>query len=459
MNFDISVREYLEKMKNREIDYEEFIAYVNKESKRIQEKYNCFRVLLELKPVEAREQLFGLPVTFKDCICTKGIVSSAGSRILENYKPIFDATVVVKMKEAGAQLLGKTNQDAFGFGTFSINCDFGVPKNPIDEKRTCGGSSGGAACITKAATFPHIAVAESTGGSISCPAAFCSVVGVTPTYGLVSRYGLIDYANSLDKIGVMAKSVEEAMLGLQIIAGYDEKDSTSLKIEINFEVEDARNYKIALPKEYFDASDEEVQNAVWNVVKKLESEGVKYEEVNLRLTKYALATYYIIACSEASTNLAKYCGLRYGLEREIRANESFNDYYAEIRAKGFNQEAKRRVILGTFARMSGYRDAYYLRAMKIRTLIINEFKQVFKRFDAIVAPTMPIKAPTFEEIEQLKPIDHYNMDILTVPPNLAGLPMISVPTEKEMIGVHIIADHLNENKMFSLAKLVEGVGK
>lgn len=457
MAFDISVKEYINKMKNNEIDYEKFISYVNKNVEKIQKKYNCFRIILRLKPIKTKGKLFGLPVSFKDCICTKDVISSAGSRILENYKPIFDATVVKKIKQENGQLLGKTNQDAFGFGTFCVNCDFGIPKNPIDEQRTCGGSSGGSACITKVSRFPHISIAESTGGSISCPAAFCSIVGITPTYGLVSRYGLIDYANSLDKIGVMAKNVNDAFLGLNIIAGYDEKDATSINMPTKFEYEDARNYKIALPKEYFNASSDEVNDAVWDIIKELEAQGVKYEKISLSLTKYAIATYYIIACSEASTNLAKYCGLRYGLEREIKSNESFNNYYAEIRSLGFNKEVKRRIILGTFARMSGYRDAYYLKAMKIRTLIINEFKRVFKRFDVIVAPTMPIKAPTFEEISQLKPIDHYNMDILTIPPNLAGLPMINVPSKKDMIGVHIIADHLKENKIFSLAKLMEGI--
>ena len=452
--YNISVREFLHKSKSGEIDYDDFSEAYIKELSAVSKKLHLMQTIA--KKSQAQEPiLYGLPVTVKDNICTKGMQSSAGSKILDGYIPPFDATSVARVREAGGFIAGKTNQDEFGFGTFSTNSAYGIPKNPFDPERSCGGSSGGAAGVIAALQFPQIALAESTGGSISCPAAFCNVVGLTPTYGLVSRYGLIDYANSLDKIGVIAKDVHDAALGLSVVAGHDDKDSTSLDVQrkdyTRLEM-DMKGVRIAVPKEYFHGVDSDVEKNVWAAIKKLESNGATYQEVSLPTTKYALAAYYIVATSEASTNLSKFCGLRYGASDKIEGN--FNDYFTKVRTAGFGEEAKRRIILGTFARMSGYREQYYMKAMRVRTQIINDFKKTLKAFDVIAAPTMPVTAPKFTEIEKLTPLQNYQMDVLTVPVNLAGMPHISVPCA-DFTGLHLIGDHLEEQRLLSIAGCYE----
>jgi len=371
---------------------------------------------------------------------------------LNQQQPTFNATVIQRLIDEGAIIIGKTQQDEFGFGSFSTNTsiDRQPPKNPYDKERVTGGSSGGSAGFTSITKHPHVSIAESTGGSIACPSSFCGVAGLTPTYGLVSRYGLIDYANSLDKIGPIAETVQETKLILDVIKGNDEKDSTSLKQDIskNQEVK-----KIAIIKESLNV-DKEIKELI---LKKLEQLKIKYDLISLPLTeKYSLATYYIIAMSEASTNLAKYSGIRYGYEEEIKG--TFDEYFSKIRSKAFNKESKRRIILGTFARMSGFRDAYYLKAMKVRTLIIEEYKKAFQKYDLLLSPTMPIIAPKFSETQKLTPLQNYMMDILTVGPNLAGLPHLSVNSgsSKGMpVGLQLIANHLNENRLFALGEKIE----
>jgi aspartyl-tRNA(Asn)/glutamyl-tRNA(Gln) amidotransferase subunit A len=420
------------------------------ECKKIDKKLNCFTTIAD----KANGKL---AFSVKDCICTKGMLSSAGSRILQNYFPIFDATVVERIKKAGS-VIGKTCQDEFGFGTFCKNT-YKIPKNPWDLERSCGGSSGGAGCLTAALDYPHIALGESTGGSISCPAAFCGVVGLTPTYGLVSRYGLIDYANSLDKIGVLARNVKDCAYGLSIIAGHDSRDSTSLDVnqqDYTKFLTDGK-LKIGIPKEYFDNVDENIKEKIWDAVKTLEKLGFEYQEISLSYTKYALAAYYLIAMSEASTNLAKYCGLRYGLSSDPE-QKGFNEYFSEIRSKGFGAEAKRRIILGTYARMAGYRDEFYLKAMKVRTLVINDFKKAFKKVDVLLSPTMPMLPPKISEAMKINPLQEYQSDVLTVPINLAGMPHISVPCgliKGLPVGLHMMGDHLQENKIIQLAHIYE----
>ena len=419
---------------------------------KINKEYNCFVTVV--RPEREGDRFFSA----KDCLCTKNIRTTAGSRMLENYVPFFDATCVELMKKAGYQLVGKTAMDEFGFGSFTVNT-FIVPKNPWDKDRVCGGSSGGAACFTALAPFKHIALAESTGGSIACPASFCGVVGLTPTYGVVSRYGLIDYANSLDKIGVMAKTVDECIEGIKIIGRKDARDSTSVGLRCDLDnLPDARKFKVAVPREYFENVNKDVERCVWNAIHELEKEGIEYNEINLEYTKYALAAYYIIATSEASTNLAKYCGMRYGLQERIEGN--FNEYFSRIRAKGFGEEAKRRILLGTYARMSGFRDQYYIRALKVRRLVIDEFKRVLNDYDCIVAPTMPFIAPKFDEVKKLTPVEHYMSDVLTVPVNLAGLPHISIPcgfSSSMPVGMQIISEHFREDKVLALARLYESI--
>ncbi len=414
---------------------------------------------------EGKGRLNNIAVSVKDCICVKDLESRAGSKILENYKPVFDATVIEKIKQQGAIIIGKTAQDAFGFGSFSTNVgkDMSVPLNPFDKQRACGGSSGGAAGFTQKAPFRHIALGQSTGGSIVAPASFCGVVGLCPTYGRVSRYGLMDYANSLDKIGPIAKTVEDIALMLEIIAGYDEKESTTLNAKVpkytDFLKKDIKNLKIGIIKEAFGKGiDKEVKDKVEDAIKELEKQGAKTENISLPLTeKYVIPTYYLLAMCEASTNLAKFCGMRYGASEAIKGN--FNEYFSKVRSDYFNDESKRRIIIGTFARMAGHRDAYYIKAAKVRTKIIEEYKKAFKKVDLLVSPTMPFVAPKFKEIEKLSPLQSYMADILTAGPNLAGLPHISIPVgfnkDKMPIGLMLIADHLKEEKLIQAASKLE----
>ena len=407
------------------------------------------------------EKADGKPIAIKDNICTLNLRTTAGSKILHNYIPVFDATVITKLKAAGYGIVGKTAMDEFGFGTFSTNCAYKIPKNPWDSERACGGSSGGSAAYVAASKLCNVALAQSTGGSISCPASFCGVVGLTPTYGLVSRYGLIDYANSMDKIGVVAKTVKEAAGILSIIAGHDKMDQTSQDVKkqdyTKFCSDGKLELKLAVPKEYFTNVDKQVSKSVWEAIEKLEKLGCTYQEVSLPTTKAALAAYYLIAVAEASTNLAKFCGMRYGLSTDPE-NKGFNEQFSEIREQGFGPEAKRRILLGTFARLAGWRDQYYSRALKVRTKVIEDFKKTFKKFDAIVAPTMPILPPKFSEIKKLSPAQIYALDVLTVPANLAGLPHVSVPcglANGLPVGLHLIGDHFAEPKLIQIAHAFE----
>lgn len=434
---------------------------VIRRARALDEEYNVFNSIAEEVETEGSGRLENVVVSVKDNICTRGMQTTAGSRILEGYVPPFDATVVEKCRGEGAFIIGKTTQDEFSFGTFNVNTPFGVPRNPHDPERSCGGSSGGAACLTAVADFPHIAIAESTGGSISCPAAFCGVVGLTPTYGRTSRWGLVDYANSLDKIGCIGKTVADVALLLSVMSGPDEYDSTVLRVPeedfTGYLGDSVEGMRVGVPGEYFPgALDPEIARIVRDAIKGLEELGASVHEVSLPHTGASLASYYIIAMAEASTNLAKFCGLRYGLHLPLEG--SFDEYFSRVRGRGFSEEAKRRIILGTFARMAGYRDAYYLKALRVRTRVIEDFRRAFKGVDVLAAPTMPVVAPRFDEIAGMEPIQHYVMDVLTVAPNLAGIPMISVPCGKVdglPVGLHLMADHLQEGKVIRAAHAYE----
>lgn len=458
---EVTVKRFIGMSKTGEIDTADFQAKLNTELNEIQKKYNHFVTIVDNKDIstDKNTKLVGLPISAKDCICTKDVQSTGGSKILEGYVPPFDATVIARAKKEGAVLIGKTVQDEFGFGTFSTNSAYGIPKNPHDIKRSCGGSSGGAAGLVAALDMPHVALGQSTGGSISCPASFCGVAGLTPTYGRVSRYGLIDYANSLDKIGPIGKNVGDVRLLYDIISGYDPLDQTSIKDDKKKTANaDIKNMSFGIPKEYFtDDMDESVKKVVLDAVEKLESLGAKVGKCSLPHTKYSVPAYYIIAMAEASTNLAKYCGMRYGKE-ENPYGLHFDDYFSQVRGKYLGSEVKRRIILGTYTRMAGYRDQYYLKAMKVRQLIINDYKKAFEKFDALLAPTMPFVAPKFKDIEKLTPVECYNADILTVAPNLAGIPMLSVPCGKSKdmpVGLHIMGDHMNEETVLNIGEAFE----
>ena len=428
----------------------------------LNQEYHCFNIIQDLQEKE-EGKLKGLKISVKDSICVKDMESAAGSKMLEGYKPVFHATAVQKVLNEGATIIGKTSQDCFGFGSFSMNTGIGFsqPLNPIDKTRVTGGSSGGSACLTKLADFDHVSFGESTGGSIACPAAYCGVVGFTPTYGRISRYGLIDYGNSLDKLGLIAKTVKQCAEVLEIVAGHDEKDSTSIDAPVDqytkFLNKDIKGLKIGIIKESLqEGIESEVKAAFELTINKLKDKGAIVEEVSLPLTfKYGISVYYLIAMCEASTNLAKLCGIRYGAEEKPEGN--FNEYFSKVRSENFNEEAKRRIILGTFARMSGFRDAYYIKAAKIRTLIINEYKELFKNYDVLVSPTMPNVAPKIEDVRKLTPLQNYMMDVLVCGPNLAGLPHISIPVGEQTlpIGFMIMGDHLQESKIIQVASEVE----
>lgn len=458
-----SVKEHIQSVKSGDVNLEEFIGEVLEKCEKFQAKNLPFITINnKAKPNGKTGRIAGLPISVKDSICTNGLQTTAGSKILQGYIPPFDATCVVNTKRDGGIVIGKTALDEFGFGTFSTNCAYGVPKNPYDLERSCGGSSGGAGCITALADFPHIAIAQSTGGSITAPAAFTGTVGLTPTYGRVSRYGLIDYSNSMDKIGVISKQVYDSALMLSVMSGYDPLDSTSSEMKSEDFTKhvggDIKGLKIGVPKEYVsEGADKKVVKEFRRGLEKLESQGAKIEEVSLPLTKYAVSTYYLIAITEASTNLAKYCGLRYGMQKEIIGD--FERYFSEIRTEGFGVEAKRRIILGTYARMAGYRDAYYLKALKVRTKIINEFKASFKKVDVLASPSMPILPPKFSEIAKLTPIEIYNMDILTIGPNMSGIPTLSVPLAKVEglpVGIQLIGDHFDEGTLIKVGSKITG---
>ena len=457
----LSVAQFIMMSKEGDIDVSDFYGKLNVELRALQKKYNYFVTLVENTDVSVDKgtKLAGLPVSAKDCICTKGVQSTGGSRILEGYVPPFDATVIARAKKEGGVLVGKTVQDEFGFGTFSTNSAYGIPKNPHDASRSCGGSSGGAGGLTAALEMPHVAFGQSTGGSISCPSSFCGVVGLTPTYGRVSRYGLIDYANSLDKIGTIGKCVDDVRLLYDVASGYDPLDQTSIKDDDKRDGKfDMKGLKFGIPKEYFPSDmDASVRKVVLDAIDKMEALGAKVSECSLPHTKYSIPAYYIIAMAEASTNLAKYSGMRYGMEGNPMGAH-FDEYFSDIRGKYLGDEVKRRIILGTYTRMAGYRDQYYLKAMKVRRLIIDDYKKAFKKFDALLSPTMPFVAPKFTEIEKLSPLECYNADILTGAPNLAGIPMLSLPcgTSKGMpVGLHVLSDHLREDVVLNVGREFE----
>ncbi|MDD4878693.1 MAG: amidase family protein [Candidatus Nanoarchaeia archaeon] len=451
--------EFVEKARKKEIDIVEHTHKVLEKLEKINREFHYFNTISAELAIQQAEKLAkspkgklcGLPVSVKDCICVKGVETTAGSKILKGYKPVFNATAVENAINEGAIIIGKTSQDEFGFGSFNTNTgiDFEIPKNPFDASRVCGGSSGGSAGITQAADFPHISIAESTGGSIACPASFCGIVGITPTYGLVSRYGLIDYASSLDKIGVMAKTADECRMMIDVIKGNDANDSTSLKEDYK----EGNVANIAVLKEALDV-DETVKKTILSC---LEKNGIEYDIISLPLAaKYSNPAYYLIATSEASTNLAKFCGFKYGAEFSL--DDSFNALFSNARSACFGKEAKRRILLGTFARMAGFREAFYLKALKARTMIIREYKEAFKHYDLLVCPTMPITSPKIDEISRLSPLKSYMMDVLTVGPNLAGLPHLSITagfSNRLPVGMMAIADHLNEGALFSFGSGIE----
>jgi len=400
--------------------------------------------------------LCGIPLAIKDVLCMEGVRTTCASKILENFIPPYDATVVSKLKQANAVFVGKANMDEFAMGSSTENSAFGATHNPWDLDRVAGGSSGGSAAAV-AADECIGALGTDTGGSIRLPASYCGVVGMKPTYGRVSRYGLVAYGSSLDQIGPIAKCVEDVALLLNVICGYDPLDSTSIDTPVPDYLEslkqDIKGLKVGLPKEYFiEGMDTEVESAIRNAIETLRSLGAEIREVSLPATKYAVAAYYIVAPAEASSNLARYDGVKYGYRN--RDGKTLMDMYKQTRTEGFGPEVLRRIMLGTYALSAGYYDAYYKKASQIRTLMKNEFQEAFEKVDVLATPVCP--TPAFKIGERMDdPLQMYLTDVFTISTNMAGIPGLSVPCGFNgaglPIGLQVLGGHFQEEKMLRVA--------
>ena len=457
----MTAHELFDKLNRKEISPRDIITSLQDRIRQIDPKVKAYVRLsdsLHQTPI-----LSGIPISIKDNICTEGYNTECCSKILAGFKPPYDATVITKLKEAGATVLDvKTNMDEFAFGSSTENSCFGPSRNPWNLECVPGGSSGGSAAAV-AADEAIWALGSDTGGSIRQPASFCGVVGLKPTYGRVSRYGLIAFASSLDQIGPITKDVRDCAILMNIISGFDAHDSTSVDLKVpdytKGLVNDIKGIKIGIPKEYFvEGMDAEVKTIVQEAVHKLKDLGADLKEVTLPHTEYAVSVYYIVATAEASSNLSRFDGVQYGFRAKSAKSKNLIDMYESTRGNGFGEEAKRRIILGTFALSHGYYDAYYLRALKVRTLIKEDFDKVFKDFDCIVTPTSP--TPAFKIGEKIKaPLKMYLSDIYTISANLAGIPAISIPcgfTKKRLpVGLQILAKAFNEEMLFRAAYTYE----
>jgi aspartyl-tRNA(Asn)/glutamyl-tRNA(Gln) amidotransferase subunit A len=409
---------------------------------------------------EPMGDLSGIPIGIKDILCTKGLRTTCGSRILENYVPFYDATAVKKLKARDAVFLGKLNMDEFAMGSSTENSGFQITRNPWDLERIPGGSSGGSAAAVSADECAG-ALGTDTGGSIRQPASCCGVVGLKPTYGRVSRYGLVAFASSLDQIGPITKDVEDCAILLEAISGYDPHDSTSVNVPVpdykKSLVKDVHGMRIGIPEEYFiSGMDPHVEKAVQEALAVFEREGAKVKKVSLPHTPYAVAVYYIICTAEASSNLARYDGVKYGFRS--REGRDLMEMYTQTRSKGFGQEVKRRIILGTYVLSAGYYEAYYRKASQVRTLMRNDFAKAFGEVDVVVTPTAP--TPAFRIGEKvMDPLQMYLSDIFTIPANLAGLPAVSIPcgfsAEGLPIGLQIMGKHFDEETLLRVAYTFE----
>ncbi len=398
-------------------------------------------------------KLCGIPLSVKDLLSTKGLRTTCGSKMLANYIPPYDATVVEKIKDAGAVILGKTTMDEFAMGSTSESCAFGIPKNPWKKGYVAGGSSGGSA-VSVASFECSASLGSDTGGSIRQPASLCGIVGMKPTYGRVSRYGLTAFASSLDQVGPLSRTVEDCALMMDVISGYDKMDSTSVKQDVP-EFSSAlslglKGLRVGVPKEYFtEGLDPEVEKIIRNCIEVLRKQGASIVDISLPHTEYCVAVYYLIAPSEASSNLARYDGALYGY-RDMDV-DTLRDMYTETRSKGFGAEVKRRILIGTYALSSGYYDAYYKKASQVRTLILDDFKRAFASCDVLISPVTPTPAWKMGENTE-DPLAVYMSDILTISANLAGIPGMSVPggfTAAGLpVGVQLQAAHFQEETLF-----------
>ncbi|MGD6817953.1 Asp-tRNA(Asn)/Glu-tRNA(Gln) amidotransferase subunit GatA [Metabacillus sp. 84] len=470
--FDHKISELKQRLHKKDITVTDLVDESYKRINEVEDKVQAFMTLDEERARSYAKQLdeavgtrdefgllFGMPIGVKDNIVTKDLRTTCSSKILENFMPIYNATVVQKLQQAESVTIGKLNMDEFAMGSSTENSGFKPTRNPWNLETVPGGSSGGSAASVAAGEVPF-SLGSDTGGSIRQPAAYCGVVGLKPTYGRVSRYGLVAFASSLDQIGPITRTVEDNAYLLQAIAGGDQMDTTSANVDVPDYVSsltgDVKGLKIAVPKEYLgEGVSEEAKNSVLEALKVLEAQGATWEEVSLPHSKYALATYYLLASSEASSNLSRFDGIRYGYRTDNA--ENLIDLYKQTRAEGFGNEVKRRIMLGTFALSSGYYDAYYKKAQKVRTLIKKDFEDVFEKYDVIVGPTTP--TPAFKIGEKTDdPLTMYANDILTIPVNLAGVPGISVPcgfSNGLPLGLQIIGKHFDESTIYRVAHVFE----
>lgn len=464
---ELTVHELIEKIKNKELTVTEinqaYIDRINLREKDIQ----AFITVLDKEALERSKnisnnlsELAGIPIGIKDNICTKNIKTTCASKMLENFVSPYDATVVERLENKGLINIGKLNMDEFAMGGSTEYSAFKVTKNPWNLKAVPGGSSGGSAAAVAANMVPW-ALGSDTGGSIRQPASFCGVVGLKPTYGLVSRFGLVAFASSLDQIGPITKDVKDAAILLNVIAGHDEKDSTSENINSKDYTQCLQNnvkgLKIGVPKEYFEEGiNQEVKEKLQETIKKYKELGAEIEEFSLDIADYALATYYIIACAEASSNLGRFDGIRYGYRTKNYSN--LKELYRNSRSEAFGSEVKRRIILGTYVLSSGYYDAYYKKAQQVRTLVQKEFDEAFKKYDVLLTPTSPTVAFKIGERSN-NPLEMYLADICTVPVNIAGLPAISIPIAVDSngmpIGMQLIGNRFEEEKILNAAYTLE----
>ncbi len=468
----LTIHEAKELLRHQEITAQELTEAFLQRIDMVEEKIHAYLTICrdtvreEAREADRRIQrgeeapLLGIPLAIKDVLCTKGIKTTCGSRILENFIPPYDATVIQRLKAAGALMLGKTNMDEFAMGSSTENSAFGITRNPWNTETIPGGSSGGSAAAV-AADECLAALGTDTGGSIRQPAACCGIVGLKPTYGRVSRYGLVAFASSLDQIGPMTKDVRDAALLMNVISGRDPCDSTSADVEVSDFTRSldkgVQGLRIGIPKEYFvEGIDPEVEEAVWRAIRLLADLGATYAETSLPHTEYATATYYILAPSEASSNLARYDGVKYGYRTPQAKN--LLEMYCKTRAEGFGAEVKRRIMLGTYALSSGYYEAYYKKAQQVRTLIKQDFDQAFSQYDVIITPTAP--TPAFRIGEKTDdPLQMYLSDIFTISGNLGGLPGISLPCGLSKsglpIGLQILGKPFDEETVLRVAYTFE----
>ena len=471
----LSAVELAAKIKEKEVTVKEAVEAVFEQIEKKEKNLNCYVTLDKegaLKQAEEVQKkiddgklagaLAGVPVAIKDNMCTEGMLTTCSSKILGNFVPTFNSEAVLNLEKAGAVIIGKTNMDEFAMGSTTETSAFGETKNPWNENHVPGGSSGGSAAAV-AADECFFALGSDTGGSIRQPASFCGVVGMKPTYGTVSRYGLIAYGSSLDQIGPLTKNVEDCATVMEVIASHDLKDSTSVKRDdtdfTSALVEDVKGMKIGIPRDYFgEGLDSEVKEAVLAAAKALEEKGAVVEEFDLSLVEYAIPAYYTIASAEASSNLERFDGVKYGYRTE--EYEGLHNMYKKTRSEGFGAEVKRRIMLGSFVLSSGYYDAYYLKALRTKALIKKAFDEAFAKYDVILGPVAPTTAPELGK-SLSDPLKMYLGDIYTISVNLAGLPGISVPCGVDKkglpIGLQLIGDCFQEKKLIQTAYTYEKI--